>query len=144
MAILYKELPAPELLEVHGVWGLEPGFYKIEPEVKPKPEDMVLRVNTTYCMWYMNDVLHHEKRPSVEYADGGFMWYLFGKKHRVDGPAIKTDICYEWFHHGVRHREDGPAIEWADGDKAWYHHGELLSEKSIEELKAEFNKRKGG
>jgi len=26
----------------------------------------------------------------------------------------------EWFLNGKRHREDGPAIEFADGNKYWY------------------------
>ena len=40
-----------------------------------------------------------------------------------------------WYLNGKRHREDGPAIEWADGSKFWYLNDELLTE-------AEFNKRK--
>ena len=31
------------------------------------------------------------------------------------------DKC--WYIHGKRHREDGPAIEYADGYKAWYING---------------------
>ena len=38
-------------------------------------------------------------------------WYLNGKLHRVDGPAIiKHDGKKEWFLNGQRHRVDGPAI----------------------------------
>ena len=39
-----------------------------------------------------------------------------------------------WYLNGKRHREDGPAIEWADGTKFWYLNDELLTE-------AEFNRR---
>lgn len=46
------------------------------------------------------------------YDDGGKYWYLNGK-------------C---------HREDGPAVEFADGSKLWYLNGKRLTE-------AEFNAR---
>jgi len=39
-----------------------------------------------------------------------------------------------WYMNGKRHREDGPAIEEADGSKEWYINGEGLTEE-------EFNKR---
>jgi len=48
--------------------------------------------------WYLNGKLHREDGPAVEYASGDKFWYLNGK-------------C---------HREDGPASEYTDGDKAWY------------------------
>ena len=31
----------------------------------------------------------------------------------------------EWWLNGKLHREDGPAIEWADGSKEWYLNGKL-------------------
>ena len=40
----------------------------------------------------------------------------------------------DWYLNGKRHREDGPAIEGARGGKWWYLNGELLTEK-------EFNRR---
>ena len=40
----------------------------------------------------------------------------------------------EWYLNGKVHREDGPAIEWADGSKDWYLNDEKLTE-------AEFNQR---
>jgi hypothetical protein len=39
-----------------------------------------------------------------------------------------------WFLNGKRHREDGPAIECSDGHKEWYLNGKKLTE-------AEFNNR---
>ena len=54
-------------------------------------------------------------------ADGTKKWYLNGKFHREDGPAIEyADGAKEWFLNGERHREDGPAVEFADGSKFWY------------------------
>jgi hypothetical protein len=46
------------------------------------------------------------------YADGDKFWYLKGK----------------------RHREDGPAVDYSDGYKSWWLNGKRLTE-------AEFNKR---
>ena len=42
----------------------------------------------------------------MECADGTKYWYLKGKPHR----------------------EDGPAVEWADGTKFWWLNGEQLTE----------------
>ena len=54
----------------------------------------------------MNDKLHREDGPAIEYANGTKYWHLNGK-------------C---------HREDGPAIEYANGDKYWY-----LNDKEVTE-----------
>jgi hypothetical protein len=60
--------------------------------------------------WCVNDKLHREDGPAVEYADGTKHWYLKGKFHR----------------------EDGPAVECANGSKYWYLNGDRLTQ-------AEFN-----
>ena len=56
--------------------------------------------------WYLDGKLHRENGPAVEYADGNKWWYLNGKRHRADGPAV----------------------EYADGTKEWYMNGVKLSE----------------
>ena len=62
--------------------------------------------------------------------DGSKYWFLNGKRHREDGPAIEcADGAKHWFLNGKRHREDGPAIEWADGTKQWYLNGEHVTEE---------------
>ena len=71
----------------------------------------------------------------VEYAvrvhDGGTKeWFLNGKLHREDGPAIEYSYGdKQWFLNGERHREDGPAVEYADGDKSWYLNGVQYTEE---------------
>jgi hypothetical protein len=51
---------------------------------------------------------------------GNKRWWLNGKHHRIDGPAIEfvngTEI---WYLNGKCHREDGPAYEGFDGYKGW-------------------------
>ena len=55
------------------------------------------------------------------YPDGDKFWYLNGKRHREDGPAMEfADGPKYWYLNDKYHREDGPAIEYADGSKSWY------------------------
>ena len=55
---------------------------------------------------------------------GNKSWFLNGKLHRVDGPAVEcVNGTKQWFLNGKYHRVDGPAIEWADGLKWWYLNG---------------------
>ncbi len=44
---------------------------------------------------------------------------------------VYTDGYKEWFLNGKLHREDGPAVEWADGDKAWFLNGEEVTEEEV-------------
>jgi hypothetical protein len=54
-------------------------------------------------------------------------WYLNGKLHREDGPAIEhADGRKCWYLNGLRHRVDGPAVESADGSKCWYLNDEMV------------------
>jgi antitoxin component YwqK of YwqJK toxin-antitoxin module len=70
--------------------------------------------------------------------NGAQEWYLDGKLHREDGPAIiLTTGTKEWYKNGELHREDGPAIEYSDGTKKWYLNDEQLTET---EWKAKLNK----
>jgi hypothetical protein len=79
--------------------------------------------------WFLNDVLHREDGPAIEYINGTKKWWFNGKLHREDGPAIEWgDGDKEWWVNGKQHREDGPAIEDTDGDKKWYFNGKLHRE----------------
>ena len=63
---------------------------------------------------------------------GDKRWYLNGKLHREDGPAIElANGDKEWWLNGKLHREDGPAIEYADGAKSWYLNDEHFTEKEF-------------
>ena len=58
---------------------------------------------------------------------GSKWWFLHGKLHREDGPAVEwADGDKEWYLNGNRHREDGPAVEMANGTKHW-----LLNDKEV-------------
>ena len=62
-------------------------------------------------------------------TNGNKYWWLNGKLHREDGPAVEyADDHKRWYLNGERHREDGPAVEDADGTKEWYLNGIEYSE----------------
>ena len=64
------------------------------------------------------------------YPNGSKSWWLNGKRHREDGPAIEwADGTKFWYLNGKYHREDGPAMEFADGDKSWYLNGKRVTEE---------------
>jgi hypothetical protein len=53
--------------------------------------------------------------------DGSRFWFLNDRLHREDGPAIEYySGRKDWYINGKYHRKDGPAIEFANGDKSWY------------------------
>ena len=58
--------------------------------------------------WYLNGKLHRENGPAIEYSNGGKHWCLNGKYHRVDGPAT----------------------EYANGGKRWWLNGKQYSESA--------------
>ena len=81
--------------------------------------------------WYLNGKRHREDGPAVEWINGSKWWYLNGKPHREDGPAAEfADGSKEWYRNDRRHREDGPAIEWADGRKFWYLNGVWMTKEN--------------
>ena len=78
--------------------------------------------------WYLNGKRHREDGPAVERSNGSKAWYLNDKLHREDGPAVEhPDGSKVWILNGKRHREDGPAIEYPDGYKAWYLNDEIIT-----------------
>ena len=84
--------------------------------------------------WYMDGKLHREDGPAVEYDDGDEQWYIDGELHRLDGPAVKINGDEEWHLHGKCHRADGPACEYKDGQKLWFWMGKQIICYSDEEF----------
>ena len=79
--------------------------------------------------WYLNGKQHREDGPAIEYANGNKFWYINDELHREDGPSIDcAGGGKHWYINGKLHREDGPAIEWASGGKQWYLNDELHRE----------------
>ena len=73
-------------------------------------------------------------------SNGNKYWYLNGKQHRVDGPAVEcSDGTKYWYLNGKRHRVDGPAVEYSDGSGYWYLNGiEYTENKYNEEIKRRY------
>ena len=71
------------------------------------------------------------ERPECKVSTNGTReWYLHGKMHREDGPAIEdANGSRGWYLNGKRHREDGPAVDWANGTRQWFLHGMKLTFK---------------
>ena len=66
------------------------------------------------------------------YPDGYKAWYLNGKLHKEDGPAVEHDNGYKaWYLNDRCHREDGPAVEYASGYKEWWLNGKNYSEPNF-------------
>ena len=83
--------------------------------------------------WYLNGKRHREDGPAIERADGDKHWYLNGQLHREDGPAIEwLNGDKEWFLNGQLHRDDGPAVEYADGpEREWWLNGKEVTEQEV-------------
>ena len=85
----------------------------------------------------MNNELHREDGPAIEWPSGSKDWYLNGHLHREDGPAIEYfDGSKSWYINSKRHREDGPAVEWLDGDKEWWLEGREYTEENFKKRTA--------
>jgi hypothetical protein len=62
-------------------------------------------------------------------------WYLNGRLHRTDGPAItrfdNTRVYdQEWYLNGQRHRLDGPAVVRMDSPLEWWvNHHQMTEEE---------------
>ena len=75
-------------------------------------------------VWYLNGKRHREDGPAVISPNGTQYWFLNGKRHRKDGPAyIGSDGSQYWYLNGKLHREDGPAYIGSNGSQKWYLNG---------------------
>lgn len=142
----YRKLPPPEVLKVHGVFSLEPGWYKTgKIKYQPTETDTVVKIDKGEAMWYRNGKLHREGGPAIEESSGFRAWYLNDKRHREDGPAVEfRDGTRYWCRNDKVHREDGPAVEESNGTREWFLDGNRLDITTLEELQAEVLRRKGG
>ncbi|MDP2696412.1 MAG: hypothetical protein Q8O87_04180 [bacterium] len=85
-------------------------------------------------IWLLNK-LSCNSASKKEYPDR-VEWWLNGKLHREDGPAVEWYYgTKEWYINGKRHREDGPAKEWPDGSKSWFLNGEEFTKEAFDKKK---------
>jgi hypothetical protein len=56
---------------------------------------------STHVEHKLNDKLHREDGPAIEWHDGAKLWYIAGILHRRDGPAVDNfDGEYRWYFCG--------------------------------------------
>jgi hypothetical protein len=69
----------------------------------------------------------------VVWPNGEKQWWLNGKCHREEGPAV---VCpngeKQWWLNGLIHRENGPAMVWANGREYWFLNGKEVDKKTVE------------
>jgi hypothetical protein len=58
-------------------------------------------------IYYLNDNLHREDGPALEYDNGDKQYWVNGKLHRLDGPAIEYSSPTmhsqnQWHYKGLR------------------------------------------
>ena len=80
------------------------------------------------------------KTHSIPDMDGGNTVYYADKTkkqfHRVDGPAVEyPNGDSEWWLNGKRHREDGPAVVWKTLHQYYIHGKHLTFDEFNEHLK---------
>lgn len=97
--------------------------------MKPQYIEITKAGNKFYYSDKAMTISHRVDGPAAKYKDGLCIWYLNGKKHREDGPAVTWNGSYEWWINDKLHKEDGPAIDHVNGNKEWYLHGIKLTER---------------
>lgn len=71
--------------------------------------------------WWVEGKRHRSNGPAVKWSDGAEEWWLNGQLHRIDEPAvIENNGTKKWYKSGKLNRENGPAIEYNNGDKEWW------------------------
>jgi len=120
---------------------------EFQAKTKPKTQQNVQTQHTKSTMiidaqgnqcWYLNGKLHREEGPAVVCENGDKAWWIKGERHRTDGPAIEhADGSEEWFYEGKYHRINGPALKWTNGIEEWWIHGKPLGEIVIQQEKEE-------
>ena len=52
-----------------------------------------------------------------------------GAFHCDDGPAFIGETCHSWYIHGKKHRLDGPAVVYNDGPSSWWINGRCVDKQ---------------
>jgi len=75
-----------------------------------------------YKEWWINGKRHRKNGPAM-IRGSNQEWWFNGKRHRINKPAVIDGGEKEWWKNGKPHRLDGPAVEWANGHKEWWLNG---------------------
>lgn len=82
----------------------------------------------------MSEIIHRNEDgkkhcltgPAVIRENGNTQYWVNGRLHRDDGPAVEDHIkkYYAWHKHGSFHRIGGPAIMYKNGSEEWFVSGD--------------------
>jgi len=85
---------------------------------------------------FANDFIIYCKDDYYYEADNNWFYYNISgayfkgyEIHRKNKPAIEHKYCKSWYIDGKKHRDDGPAVEYGNGYKYWYLNGKEYSEE---------------
>ena len=111
-------------------------------------ESYHMETSETRVNYYYKGMLHrcycnrcacsyvHGDGPAEITANGSEIWYMYGVKHRYDGPAVYDVMTNQtiWYEFGMVHRNDGPAVVNYSDDKRfcnnyWYKYGVIENDK---------------
>lgn len=99
---------------------------------------IVLNSGTTF--WLKNGLLHRDNdKPAIEYfGDWGTRkeFFIYGKRHRENNPAIIEDCGVHYFLNNKYHNENGPAVIMKKIGSIYYLEGnEYTEDNHYRELK---------
>jgi hypothetical protein len=72
--------------------------------------------------WWLEGRRHRIDGPAVEFPNGDYRWYRDDVPHRDGGPAVSCQGVTEYRRDGRLHRDDGPAYE-SGKEKLWLRKG---------------------
>lgn len=80
----------------------------------------------------ISDVPHDFTGIVYELEHKACIWYLNGKIHRDDGPAIIHHTGSKfWWVNGKCHKLSGPASVWSGGTTVYYIHGVIHTQEEF-------------
>lgn len=85
--------------------------------------------------WYKSGYIHRDGGMPAIVVPGILQeWWINGKRHRVDGPAVANIYgLYEWWINGKRHRIGGPAVINKNKPDEWWENGVRMKETERKE-----------
>ena len=92
----------------HLLWE---GHSTIVDEIKQDFHEMSMGSHPYSHEYFLNGKLHRVNGPAIDSTNGHKSWFVYGKLSRNDGPAfIGSDGSKKWYFKGKLHREHGPAL----------------------------------
>lgn len=107
-------------------------------------------------LWKVNEKIHRENGPAIEYITGKKLWICREIIHRTDGPAITcplhamwpiegiyhrdpNQIATLWYSYGKLHRIGGPAVVYPDILEEWWVDDKLHRLDGPAEIRPDFS-----